>query len=200
MIRNLILALLLLPCVHTQAQRLFDIGVKAGVSRDNIRLENVTDHRGVTGWHGGLFVRLKPPLAPGVQGELLYNTMGADILGFDTVPGSATIRLRYLQLPAFLVFTLGPAELHVGGYASHLLGSTITQPSAITGEIQQLRSNQFANVDYGLLGGAGIRLGSFYAGGRYTIGLGTVGDSDNNILGNARNMQAQLYVGYGFAK
>jgi hypothetical protein len=198
MIGRIIFAVVIFTGTQLQAQDLFDIGMKGGISQDRISLQNVPEYSSVSGWHAGLFARVKPPLAPGAQVELLYNTMGADILRFDTIEGDASIRLRYLQLPAFLVFSLGPAEVHVGGYGSYLLGATITQPSAVVGEVQQLRSNQFMDMDYGLLGGLGLKLGSFYLGGRYTLGLGTVGAEDNNILRNARNMQGQLYLGYGF--
>ncbi len=180
------------------SQGSFDIGVKGGISRDRIQVNNVADLRGVTGHHAGLFARVKAPLTPGVQIELLYNTMGTDILVSDTSGADAQVRLNYLQLPLFLMFTLGPAELHFGGYGSYLLNSSISQPTAVQAEIQQLKDDQYMDVDYGLLGGVGVRLKSFYAGARYTIGLGTVGEADNDILGNARNMQAQLYIGIGF--
>jgi hypothetical protein len=194
----MMMLILLLCGMQANAQKLFDLGVKAGISRDNMQLDNVADYRAVMGWHAGIFARLKPPLMPGGQMELLFNTMGTDLRIADTIAGDARIRLNYLQMPLFLVFSLGPAELHLGGYASYLMNASITKPASVVGEVQQLRENQYQDMDYGLLGGAGLRLGSFYAGARYTFGLGAVGVSGNSILSNARNMQAQFYIGFGF--
>lgn len=192
--------LLLLIAVSANAQRIFDLGFKAGISRDDITLENVADHTTILGWQAGVFARVKPPLTPGLQAEVLYNNTGSDLRLTDAMASDANIRLQYVQVPLFLVFSLGPAEIHLGAYGSHLLNASITNPLAIHEEYQALRANEFQDTDYGLLGGAGFRAGRIYAGARYLIGLGTIGAADNNILRNARNMQAQFHVGYGLFK
>lgn len=185
---------------QVEAQKLFDIGIKGGVSKDNIRMDNVAGLEGIIGWHGGMFFRLKPPVAPGVQLEALYNSMGTNVVLNDSLMGDSEVRLQYLQAPLFLVFSIGPAELHIGGYASHLLNASIRHPLQVQEEVVALRENQFMDTDYGLLGGFGVRLGQVYLGARYTIGLGTIGAADNDILRNARNAQAQFYLGIGFNK
>ncbi len=194
-----LMALLAIASSQLRAQKLFDLGLKAGVSKDDIRMDNVADLEGIVGWHAGMFFRLKPPVAPGVQLEALYNSMGTDVMLNDSLNDSH-VRLQYLQAPLFLVFSIGPAELHVGGYASHLLNASIRHPQQVQEELVQLREDQFMDTDYGLLGGAGVRLGQLYLGARYTIGLGTIGAADNDILRNARNAQAQFYLGIGFNK
>ncbi len=183
-----------------QAQKLFDLGIKGGVSRDNIRLDNVADNTAIMGWHFGGFMRVKPPVAPGIQVEALYNSMGTDVRALDAQRESSELRLQYLQAPLFLVFSLGPAELHLGGYASHLMNASINQPAEVQQEIFELREDRIRDTDYGLLGGLGLKLGSFYMGARYTFGLGTVGEPENVILHDARNMQAQFYIGIGLNK
>jgi hypothetical protein len=198
--RTLMILLLLLPALAVRGQGLFDAGVKGGVSRDNILFTNVADFKAITGWQAGVFARVKPPLAPGVQAELLLNTLGTDLRPADTLAGEAAIRLRYLQLPVFLVFALGPAEVHLGVYASQLLNSSIDQPTVMYQEVQQLREDEFVNIDHGLLGGLGFKFGRVYAGARYLVGLGNMGSGSNHLLGRARSTQAQFYLGYGFVR
>lgn len=198
---RLLLLLLIVPIgVTGSAQKLFDLGLKGGVSKDEIRMDNVASAEGIVGWHFGAFFRVKPPLAPGVQLEALYNSMGTDVMLSDSLADDSEVRLQYLQAPLFLVFSLGPAELHVGGYASHLLNASIRHPQQVQSELVALRANQFLDTDYGLLGGVGFDLGQIYLGARYTIGLGTIGASDNAILRDARNSQFQFYLGIGFNK
>jgi hypothetical protein len=197
--RSLIAAVILLVSHTADAQKLFDVGFKAGINQDDIRILNVADHKPVLGWHAGMFTRVKAPLSPGLQVELLYSTQGTDLRISDSIPGETQIRLNYLQLPVFLVFSLGPAELHVGGYGSYLMNASITQPVTAYDEVMQLRENLFNDMDYGLLGGVGVKLGSFYAGGRYLLGLGTVGEGVA-LLRDSRNLQAQIYIGIGLVQ
>ena len=197
--RSIIILTVLLSGLQAGAQQLFDIGLKAGINQDDIRIQNVADHRPVLGWNAGLFARVKAPAAPGFQAELLYSTQGTDLRIADSIPSETNIRLNYLQLPVFLVFSLGPAEIHVGGYGSYLMNASITQPATAYGEVLQLKESHFVDMDYGLLGGLGFKFGSIYAGGRYLLGLGTVGEGIT-LLRDSRNLQAQLYIGIGLVR
>jgi hypothetical protein len=188
-----LLALLVIATPSAHAQRLFDLGVKAGVSSDDLQLSGEASTRHVLGFHGGLFARVKPPLFPGVQVEALYSTVGSDAQG--PAGENVHIRTNYLQLPAFLIFSLGPLELHAGGYYGHPLSSSV---KGVLEEGVEIDLDD-PDADYGLLGGAGVRISRFYGGIRYNLGL-------NDLQGNSpfaqemRNRQAQAYIGFGLFK
>lgn len=180
--------------VHTaSAQRLFDLGPKAGISYDDLSLSR--SHIAVLGWHAGVFARLKPPLFPGVQGELLVTSMGSDIRPSDG--GGTQVRTLALQIPVFAVFSIGPAEIHLGGYADKLL--TTSANSFTDGEGNVHERGDLTNSGYGLVLGGGLHLGSFYAGIRYNYGLNDIATGEG-FLASAQNRQAQLYVAIGLFK
>jgi hypothetical protein len=175
------------------AQRLFDLGPKAGISYDDLSLSR--SHIAVLGWHAGVFARLKPPLFPGVQGEVLVTSMGSDIQAGDV--GGTEVRSVALQLPLFAVFSIGPAEIHLGGYADKLLNTTAGSYTDADGTVHQ--RGDLSNGGYGLLLGGGLHLGSFYAGIRYNYGLNDISTGEG-FLASAQNRQAQLYVAIGLFK
>lgn len=176
--------------IHLAAQKLFDIGLKAGVSSDDLDLSGPSTDQ-VLGYHGGLFVRVKPPLFPGIQGEALFTTVGTSVPAAD-LPEDVRFKFSYVQFPLFMVFTLGPAELHAGGYYGHPLSADVDGLADVVAPVD-------AQEDYGLLGGAGLHLGRFYAGARYNLGLKDLG-SDGPIADKIHNRQAQLYIGFGLVK
>jgi hypothetical protein len=175
------------------AQRLFDLGPKAGISYDDLSLSR--SHIAVLGWHAGVFARLKPPLFPGVQGELLVTSMGSDIKPSDG--GGTQVRSVALQVPVFAVFSIGPAEIHLGGYADKLLTTTANSYADADGTVHE--RGDLSNGGYGLLLGGGLHLGSFYAGVRYNYGLNDISTGEG-FLASAQNRQAQLYVAIGLFK
>ncbi|HEX2617975.1 MAG TPA: porin family protein [Flavobacteriales bacterium] len=192
--RALVIACTALCATALQAQRLFDLGPKAGLNNNDLSFGSGASTDQVMGWHAGLFARVKPPLFPGLQGEVLFSTVGTDA----TVEGNtdhARLRFNYVQLPLFLVFAFGPLELHGGGYFGHALSSSIS--GLTTGDTPLLQADPDED-DYGLLGGIGLHVGRFYAGARYLYGLNDIGGSSG--LGDVHNRQAQLYIGFGLFK
>jgi hypothetical protein len=175
------------------AQRLFDLGPKAGISYDDLSLSR--SHIAVLGWQAGVFARLKPPLFPGVQGELLVTSMGSDITASNG--GGTRVRSVALQVPVFAVFSIGPAEIHLGGYADKLLNTTANSYTDADGTVHE--RGELTNGGYGLLLGGGLHLGSFYAGVRYNYGLNDISTGEG-FLESAQNRQAQLYVAIGLFK
>lgn len=193
-ILSLVCAGALVACATpVHAQRVFDLGFKAGINNNDLSFGHGGSTQQVLGWHGGLFARVKPPLFPGVQGEVLFSTSGADA-DIDG-GGSARLRSTYVQLPAFFIFSMGPLELHAGGYFGHPLSSSIS--GVTSGDAPLLQADPDRD-DYGLLGGLGLHLGHFYAGARYLYGLNDIGGISD--LGDVRNRQAQLYLGFGLFK
>lgn len=173
------------------AQRPFDLGFKAGVSSNDLSFGSGISTTNIVGWHAGLFVRVKAPLAPGVQGEALFSTVGSDANA--SPDGTLNVRLDYVQLPVFLILSMGPLELHAGGYYGHPLSSSLH------GTIEGFDNASLddPDADYGLVGGLGLRLGRFYAGARYNYGLKDLDTADGTQV---RNRQAQLYAGIGLFK
>lgn len=188
----IILALLL--CWSTiQAQQLFDIGFKGGINRDDLRTS--FSHEPILGGHAGLFLRVKPPILPGAQAEVLVSTIGTNVRaeGYEI-----DLRTATLQVPLFLVFALGPVELHGGGYYERFLAERFTTDLDIDVNGSAVRVSDLADNGVGLLGGAGLRLGHFYLGARYLYGLDDVGTGP--VLGGVRSRQIQAYVGLGLFK
>ncbi len=177
----------------TSGQKLFDLGPKAGISSNDLSLGS--SHTAVVGWQGGLFARIKPPLFPGLQGEVLLSSIGSDIQ-FNGA-ADAHIRSFAVQVPVFIVFAVGPVELHCGGYYDRFLSTSAE--GGVNTEGSANSSGTFSEGDYGLLLGAGLHLDRFYAGARYNYGLKAIGSGDG-FLGDASNRQAQAYVAYGLFK
>src|SRR6187402_1809275 len=97
-------AVLLCTAPALNAQRLFDLGLKGGVNMDD--LSTSFSHSAILGGHFGLFARVKPPLLPGLQGEVLVSSLGSSV----TFEGyQADVRSVDLQLPLFIVMPFGPA-------------------------------------------------------------------------------------------
>lgn len=173
--------------------QLFDLGLKGGLSQDDLRTSYA--HEALIGGHAGLFVRVKPPILPGGQGELLLNSFGSRI----TVNGvEGDLRSLALQVPLFVVFALGPVELHGGGYYERYLTQELATAFDVDLDDLPAEAGQLYEEGYGLLVGGGLRLGHFYAGVRYNMGMQALGTGP--LLSDVRTRQLQAYLGFGFFK
>lgn len=152
--------LALLFFVPAQAQ-LFDLGLKGGINQDDLRTNY--SHSALVGGHAGVFARVKPPILPGVQGEVLFTSLGSRVSVEDY---RADLRTAAVQVPLFLLLSLGPVEVHAGGYYDRYLTKEFRIDQSIDLGNASLSVNDLADDGYGLLGGAGLRLGHFYAGAR----------------------------------
>lgn len=178
-------------------------GIKAGINWTNLRGggEDVTDENARFGFHAGVFGRVAPSDAIGLQAELLYSTKGStytyDGLLLDQ---EVSFHLAYLELPLFVVIRLGEAlELHAGGYAAYLLSSNVSTDGDLGSGTDELDHSNFNTTDVGLLGGLGVNLGPAQIGIRYLHGMGKLADSDGArlVLGDARNSAGQVYLAIG---
>jgi hypothetical protein len=173
--------------------QLFDLGVKGGLSQDDLRTSYA--HEALIGGHAGLFMRVKPPILPGGQAELLLNSFGSRV----TVNGvEGDLRSLALQLPVFVVFALGPVELHGGGYYERYLTQELANEFNVDLNDLPVEAGQLYDEGYGLLVGGGLRLGHFYAGVRYNMGMQDLGTGP--FLSDVRTRQLQAYLGIGFFK
>ena len=192
--RNTILlciGMCLLARLPVHCQKLFDLGVKGGVNMDD--LHSSYAHTSLMGGNAGVFARVKPLILPGVQGEILVSSMGSSV----TVEGQRVeVRTATLQLPLFVVFSLGPVELHAGGYYDRQLAKDWNISSTLTVDGNEVSVDDLSDGTFGLLGGVGLRLGHFYLGARYNYGMQDL--SSAPYLNDIRNRQTQFYLGWGF--
>ncbi len=180
-----------LAMCSVNAQGLFDIGLKGGVNMDDL----VTSyrHESIIGGHAGIFARVKPPILPGVQGELLLTSIGSNVWveGYE-----AEIRSVSARAPLFLIWGLGPAELHAGAYYERYLTEDIVRNFDVPVEDVPVELADLAEDGYGLLFGGGVHLGNFYGGLRYNMGLSSIGSGP--FLDDVKNRQWQAYIGLSF--
>ncbi len=179
-------------CGDVSAQQLFDFGLKLGVNRDDLMTSY--RHEPLIGGNAGLFARVKPPVLPGAQAELLLTSIGSHV----TVEGyEADLRGVSLQAPLFIVFGFGPFELHAGGYYQRQLTESFADNLDIEIPIegQDLDLADLREDGYGLLLGAGVHFGHFYAGARYNMDLSPLGGAP--FLDDVYGRQIQAYVAFG---
>jgi hypothetical protein len=181
---------------YAQAQDEPRIGVKGGLNVSNLYIDDVDDENARIGFHVGVYTQLLTSEAFALQPELLYTTKGSDN-DFDVADQSVSFNLNYLELPLLAVFKLGEsAEIHLGAYASYLLGANIDIDGDIIDGTDDLDKDDFNSFDYGLVGGFGLNFGAVQVGARYNFGLAEVADglAAESVLGDAKNSCAQLYV------
>jgi len=178
-------------CLPVMGQNLFDVGLKGGVNLDDLKTQY--SHERILGGHFGLFARVKPPILPGVQGELLLTSLGthARVEGYES-----DVRTVALQVPLFAVLAIGPVELHGGGYYERYLTKNFINELDFEIEGQPVEIADLADDGFGVLLGAGVRFGHFYAGARYNMGMDALGSPP--FLDDLYNRQLQFYLGMGF--
>jgi hypothetical protein len=178
-------------------------GIKAGLNWTNLRGggADVTDENARIGFHAGVFGRVAPSDAIGIQAELLYSTKGSTYTYNGLLlDQEVSFNLGYIELPIFLAIRLADVlEVHAGGYAGYLLSSNVSTSGDLGAGSEALDRDNFNSMDYGLLGGVGVNVGPAQIGVRYLHGLGELASSDGArvVLGDARNSAGQVYLAIG---
>ena len=174
------------------------LGVKGGIQQRELNLGSAFSSEPL-GVHGGLYLRIAPPVGMGGQVEVLYTEKNTPVENGEEV---TDVRLSYVEVPLFVVFPLGPLDLQFGGYGSKLLSTDLGGlAQQVTEEGVQLSADDLRESDYGLLGGAALNLGRWQAGVRYTYGLCSVDESgDFTMVNGENNRAAQFYLGYALIK
>lgn len=173
------------------------VGIKAGLNASNLYIDDVNDENARFGFNGGLYGQILSSEAFAIQPELLFSTKGSQADYGGIVNSTVRFNLNYLDLPVLAVFKLGPsAEIHLGPYASYLLGANIDYEGNIGNGTEKIDRDQLKSFDYGLSGGFGLNFGAVQVGARYNYGLVEIADSNTarNLLGNSKNSVAQLYL------
>jgi len=181
-------------------------GIKGGVNFANFYVNDVKDHNLKLGLNAGFFAKL--PLARGlsIQPELLYSNKGSKVTYDNFALGSGEYRfnLNYLELPLSMVINLTRNfSIHGGAYTSYLVNANITNMGGdgTINDVDNLNADKFNRFDYGLLGGIGVDIQNFTIGARYNYGLRKIGKSGSfsgQLLNNAKNSTATLFIGFGF--
>jgi hypothetical protein len=179
-------------------------GVKVGANLSNLHDNEVTDDNARFGFHIGVMGRTAADQAIGLQAELLYTTLGnrTDYSAFfGLVDQSVDFNLNYIQLPVMVSFRLaeGAFEIQAGGYAAYLVNAKVTTDGDLGDGEDDLETDNFNSMDFGLVGGLAFNGGPVQVGVRYNYGLTRISDSDaaDSILGDAKNSCAQLYIAVG---
>jgi hypothetical protein len=210
-----LMASLMLFAVQVQAQDNPGpkFGIKGGVNLAQLFVDqpNAEDENMKIGYHVGLFGKIPVTDFLAVQPELLYTNTGAKVTygGSDLAnllgiqQGEVRFNLNYIQLPVLLAANIGAFNVHVGPYASYLVGANVKDLKSAdlnTNDVTDLNTDDFNRVDYGLAGGIGIDLKGFTIGARYNYGLREIGNSGlaGRLTNNSRNSVAQLFIGFGF--
>ena len=177
-------------------------GIKAGLNISNMYTKNVQDENMITGFNGGLF--LKVPVTPNFafQPELLYTMKGSELTYNSFISGKASFSLNYVEMPVLAVINLTKIfNIYGGVYIANLTSVVVKNKSNVDlfNFENELKKSDFEMYDWGLVGGAGLDFNRVSLGVRYEYGMKPVG-KERSILGqtyripDAKNSTIQIYL------
>lgn len=178
------------------------IGIKGGLNMSNLNIDGIDDENMRPGYHVGAFFNL--PISDGfaIQPEVLYSTKGTradynqDLGVFGEFNAETKFKLDYIDIPILAVFRFGDAfEIHAGPYFGFLASSKFE----VDGDVEMdedLDSDNFKSLDYGLAGGLALNFEALQIGARYNYGLQEIQDSDaaDLLLGDSKNSYFQVFA------
>lgn len=179
------------------------VGVKGGLNVSTLGVDEANDENARIGFNAGVFGRTDPDRPVGLQVELLYSTRGTHTTYsgfFGLVDQDVDFKLDYLELPVLASFRLGESfELQAGGYAGYLLSANVATSGDLGNGDQDINTDNFKRMDFGVVGGVAFNTNGFQFGLRYLHGLSEVADSDASdlVIGNAMNRCFQAYLAFG---
>lgn len=190
----------------SQSQNVTRFGVKGGVNFANFRVDEIEDNNVKAGLNLGLFFKMPVSESFAIQPELLYSSKGSKLEYDNALQGKGEYRfnMNYLELPIMGVISIGERfNVQVGPYVGYLANTNIKnmEKDFDIVDVDDLDEDSFNRFDYGLAAGIGFDLNGFVIGARYNYGLAEVGDSgklSGQLLNNAKNSAATVYVGFGF--
>ncbi len=154
-------------------------GIKGGVNFSNLYTKDVDQNNILTGFNLGVFAKLPVTNFLAIQPELYFTTKGGESTYNNAfVKGTARFSLNYVELPVLAVVNITKNfNIHAGPYAAFLLSGKATNKSNVTlfNFENNLNTDDFNKLDFGLAAGFGVDLGSVSFGVRYNYGLTTVG-------------------------
>lgn len=170
----------------------------------NLYKTNLNDEKLRPGFHAGVLVNIPLGEVIGIQPEALFSTKGNKAT-YDIGPfqGDVKFNLNYVDVPILAVVHLGDfVELQGGPYFGYLISSSNSTSGDLGNGTDQLDKSNFKQVDKGLALGLGLNFGSAQIGARYNIGMTKIAKSESvrQLLGNAKNSVAQVYLALFFGK
>ena len=204
----LVAALTVMPLLSQAQMDDSRIGIKGGLNISNFYRDNVGDQNARFGFNIGLFTELAVGESFSIQPELLLSTkgnratygQGDGVLDLVGAEGEVKTNLTYIDIPVLAKVTFGEViNVHVGPYASYLIGASASTDGDLVNGSQELNRDNFKSWDYGLAAGLGVDLEAVTIGARYNLGLANVAESDvaDRILKNSKNSVLQFYVAVG---
>ena len=183
-------------------------GIKGGINFSSLSTDGNDDKNLKMGFNAGVFTKIPVSESFAIQPELLYSAKGIK-LNYDEsaiADGETKFNLNYIDVPVKLVFNLSEDfEFQFGPYVSYLINAnTDTDAEFFGGEFDsndELDRDHFNTLDYGLTAGLGFDLDPMIFGLSYNLGLKQVAKDDDisyDLLGDAKNMVIQAYVGLKF--
>jgi hypothetical protein len=188
-------------------------GIKGGLNFSDLTPpDEMGDVELKTGFHAGIFLELPVGSGLSFRPEVLYSQKGSgltyqeDFLGIELATGESNFNLNYIDIPLYLVLYLTENfNVFLGPYASFLLDANVQTDTEILDFLQieggeTIDRAHFKDTEIGLSGGIGIAFGNVILGANYNWGLTQVADSDQaeTLLGDARNMVIQAFLGLRF--
>lgn len=181
-------------------------GIKGGLNFSNLYIDEADDNNLRTGYHVGAYINLPITQGFAVQPEVLYSTKGSkshynvDLGPFGELNQDVTTKLDYIDIPLLAVFKLGDlAEIHLGPYFGFLASSKAEFEGEFDGS-DDIDTDNFKGLDYGISGGFAINLTALQIGARYNYGLQEIQDSDlaDALYGDAKNSYFQVFAALRF--
>lgn len=183
-------------------------GIKGGLNFSSLSTDGNDDKNLKMGFTAGVFTKIPVSESFAIQPELLYSAKGIK-LNYDEsaiADGDTKFNLNYIDVPVKLVFNLSEDfEFQFGPYVSYLINAnTDTDAEFFGGDYDssdELDRDHFNTIDYGLTAGLGFDLDPMIFGLNYNLGLNPVAKDDDishDLLGDAKNMVIQVYVGLKF--
>lgn len=183
-------------------------GIKGGLNLSSLSTDGNDDSNLKMGFHAGVFTKIPFTESLSIQPELLYSGKGIKI-NYDEstiAHGDSKFNLNYIDVPVKLILNLSEDfEFQLGPYFSYLVNAnTETEAEFFGGELDtedELDRDHFNTFDYGLTAGIGFDLDPVIFGMNYNVGLKQVAKDDDisyDLLGDAKNMVIQAYVGFKF--
>ncbi len=184
------------------------VGIKGGVNLSNFYTSEIGSKNAKLGFNVGLFTELAVGEYFSIQPEILFTTKGnrvtygeddgiADLVNAE---GDVKFNLSYLEIPLLAKVTIGEVlNLHVGPYASYLIGASTDVDGTFDTEVEEIDRDRFNTWDYGLAVGIGADLEAVTLGVRYDLGLAQVADGtiSEALLSESKNSVLQAYIAIG---
>jgi hypothetical protein len=208
--KNIIKAVFLsLILISTSAYgQMSRFGLKGGLNLSNMTVDNSSDKTLKAGFHVGTFGKFEITDVFAIQPEFLYSTKGFTNT-YDNIlaEGEAKFNLNYLEIPINVVYNLSEDfAFQLGPYIGFLTNANVNTSTEILNFFQidssdDLDTDNFNRLDFGLTAGLSFNLDQIIFGFNYNMGLTKVAKDNmpsQPLLGDARNTVIQIYAGIIF--